>query len=110
MKNTKELAKLGITELSLMIANNSSIRKLVIPVIDNKIRKISADVDEHTLSAEKYAQYCFFRNLLRTLGKRMDEPTEEALKSKEYHQQMIKYDEELAKLLDPVWKKDFSNK
>jgi len=86
MKNTKELAKLGITELSLMIANNSSIRKLVIPVIDNKIRKISADVDEHTLSAEKYAQYCFFRNLLRTLEKRMDEK----LLAKSYQKKIVK--------------------
>ena len=47
MKNTKELAKLGITELSLMMANNNSIRKLLIPIIDNKIRKINTNVDEH---------------------------------------------------------------
>jgi len=83
---------------------------MAVPIIDNKIRKANTYDDKTTFSAEKYAHYCFFRNLLRTLGKRMDEPTEEALKSKEYHQQMIKYDEELAKLLDPVWKKDFSNK
>ncbi len=57
MKNTKELAKLGITELSLMMANNNSIRKLLIPIIDNKIRKINTNVDEHTFPAEKYAHY-----------------------------------------------------
>lgn len=33
--NTKELAKLGISELSLMMINNSSVRKLAIPIIDN---------------------------------------------------------------------------
>jgi len=73
MKNPKELSKLGIIELSLMMINNSSIRKLAIPIIDNKIRKLSTNDDDTTLPAEKYAIYCFLRNILRTLGKRMDE-------------------------------------
>lgn len=73
MKNPKELSKLGIIELFLMMINNSSIRKLAIPVIDNKIRKSNANDDEITLPAEKYARYCFVHNLLRTFGKRMDE-------------------------------------
>ncbi|MCK4297667.1 MAG: radical SAM protein, partial [Candidatus Marinimicrobia bacterium] len=42
--------------------------------------------------------------------KPIDKPAEEALHSEKYHKQMIEYDEELAKLLDPVWEKDFINK
>lgn len=84
--NTKDLAKLGITELCMMMINNSSVRKMAIPIIDNKIRKANTYDDETTFSAEKYAHYCFFRNLLRTLGKRMDEK----LLAKEIQRKIVK--------------------
>ncbi len=84
--NTKDLAKLGITELCMMMINNSSVRKMAIPIIDNKIRKANTYDDETTFSAEKYAHYCFFRNLLRTLGKRMDEK----LLTKEIQRKIVK--------------------
>ncbi|MCK4688901.1 MAG: radical SAM protein, partial [Candidatus Marinimicrobia bacterium] len=86
MKNTKELAKLGIAELSLKMVNNSSIRKLAIPIIDNKIRKLNTNDDDTSLPAEKYAHYCFLRNLLRTLGKRMDEK----LLARSYQKKIVK--------------------
>ncbi|HCK99266.1 MAG TPA: radical SAM protein [Candidatus Marinimicrobia bacterium] len=86
MKSPKELSKLGITELSLMMINSRSIRKLAIPVIDNKIRKLGANDDGMTLPAEKYARYCFVHNLLTTFGKRMDEK----LLAKSYREKIVK--------------------
>lgn len=86
MKNPKELLKLGIIELAMMMVNNSTVRKLTIPIIDNKIRKLTSSEDDTAFPLEQYAHYCFFRNLLRTLGKRMDEK----LITKEVQRKIVK--------------------
>lgn len=41
--------------------------------------------------------------------KSLDPFADEALKSKRYHEQLIEYDEELARVFDPVWTEDFVN-
>ena len=59
---------------------------------------------------------CFIRdhhkNFLKiareTNAKPEDEAAEAALKSEEYHEALIKYDEELAEITDPHWEKEYA--
>jgi hypothetical protein len=41
--------------------------------------------------------------------KSLDPFADEALKSNRYHEQLIEYDKELARVFDPVWTEDFVN-
>ncbi len=73
MKSPKELTKQGIIELLTKLVNNNSIRKVAIPMIDNKVRKFLDKESDTNFPAEKYAHYCFFHNLLKNVDKRIDE-------------------------------------
>lgn len=73
MKKKVELQK-GITELLAMLINNNLLRNKLIPIIDNKVKKFMlSKEDESYFHKERNAQYCFIKNLLRTVGKRIDE-------------------------------------
>jgi len=74
MKVTIEFQKKVITKSLKSLVNNNLLRNGIIPIIDNKVKKLMlSQEDETSFHKERYAQYCFFKNSLRMLGKRMDE-------------------------------------
>jgi hypothetical protein len=40
----------------------------------------------------------------------IDEAAKNALSDEEYEKKMVEYDEELAKIFDPIWKKEYLGK
>ena len=74
MKRTDDFRKNAIIKLLISLTQTNLPRKGIISMVDNHVKKIMLDKeDKNTFYKEKYAQYCFFKNSLRTISKRMDE-------------------------------------
>ena len=51
--------------------------------------------------------HAFARETIEAFGARpMDEDAARALADPEYHRRLVEYDEEVGKLLDPLWEKE----
>jgi MoaA/NifB/PqqE/SkfB family radical SAM enzyme len=73
MEPLKELEKKGIIELAMLMVNNMPTRKLAIPIIDYKIRKLNNYEDPKVFKVEQDAHYYLFHNLLHTFSKLKDD-------------------------------------
>ena len=74
MNKTREFEKVIIINLLLSLLKADFLRNKIIPVIDKKIRKLMlSGEDDLAYSHERYARYCFFRNLLHAFGSKMDD-------------------------------------